>query len=91
MHFKGMPLDGKMEHGTPLLSEKLDGENVIVPHCGLSKDNFFESMSQDEQTIKSLAKRSKKPKIHVVKKVSIATTTRSTMVKTHVKIKQHVH
>jgi hypothetical protein len=45
MHFKGMPLDGNMEHGTPLLSEKLDGENVIVPHCGLGKNRKFESMS----------------------------------------------
>jgi hypothetical protein len=45
MHFKGMPLDGKMEHATPLLSEKLDGKNVIVPHCGLGKVRNFESMN----------------------------------------------
>jgi hypothetical protein len=45
MHFKGMPLDGNMKHGTPSLFKKLDGKNVIVPHCGLGKDKDSKSMS----------------------------------------------
>lgn len=53
MHVMGMPQDGNMEDGIPSLCEKLDEENVIVPHCGLGKDRDSKPMSQDEQTIES--------------------------------------